>query len=145
MASYATVHTSGEISAHRSLHFFYNPRSPFRSRSLDFRLATLQHYFAPCRLDFDTLLSSIINLIPQPPLPSRPHSWLPSVQTILTLTWLPYTSFLPASTIHPHHSSLLLYNSYNMPIQLHYIQLYRSCYPRRRYDVMLGLHHNAVT
>jgi len=33
--------------------------------------------FAPCRLDFDTTLSSIATR-PQSPLPSRPHSWLPS-------------------------------------------------------------------
>ena len=45
--------------------------------------------FVPCRLDFDTPLSSTTTLIPQSPLPSRHH---PSV---LYLACLPYTSFLP--------------------------------------------------
>ena len=47
--------------------------------------------FAPCRLNFDAPLFSITTGILQSPLPSRPHSWLPS---LLTLPCLPYTSFL---------------------------------------------------
>ena len=54
--------------------------------------------FAPCRLDFDTLLSSIATL-PQSPLPSRPHSWLPSTNppyfTLASLHFLSSPYFLP--------------------------------------------------
>ena len=97
--------------------------------------------FARCRLDVDTPLSSIATFFPQSPLSSRPHSWLPS---LLTLPWLPYTSFPPVfprfSLIpHPHLPSPSFPTSpiphiyaYNTPILLHYIQLYRLCYPQRR-------------
>ena len=50
--------------------------------------------FAPCQLDFDSLLSST-TAVPQSPLPSRPYSWLPSTNP-LTLPWLLYTSFNPS-------------------------------------------------
>ena len=96
--------------------------------------------FARCRLDVDTPLSSIATFIPQSPLSSRPHSWLPS---LLTLPWLPYTSFPPCfPSLFPYSPpppsfSLFPYFSYpsypyNTPILLHYIQLYRLCYPQRR-------------
>ena len=91
----------------------------------------------PCRLDFD--FSSIVRpTLPQSPLPSRPHSWLPSTNTpyfiLASLNFLfplfvspsPFPSFphvpLPSLPIPPIYV-------YNMPIQLHYIQLYRLCCP----------------
>ena len=72
-----------------------------------FREDTPPCRFAPCRLDVDTPLSSIITLIPQSPLPSRRHSWLPS---FLTLPWLPYTSFHP-----PPFSSFFLFPCPHLP------------------------------
>jgi len=83
-----------------------------------------------CRLDFDTLFSSITTLIPHSPIPSCPHSWLPSTNPPY-FTWLPYTSFLhhlflplpfpsfSTPTFLPLLSPLLLY----MPIICPY-----SCY-----------------
>jgi len=69
--------------------------------------------FAPCRLDFDTPLSSTAAL-PQSPLPSRRHSWLLSTNPLTCLGFLTLYStirvaclFLPlALTLHP--PSLLL-------------------------------------
>ena len=97
--------------------------------------------FALCWLDFDTPLSSIATL-PQSPLPSRPHSWLPSTNhPYSTLAFLHFLSSRFSSSLFPPSppphfsplSSLLLYiYAYNMPIVLHYIQLYGICYPRRR-------------
>ena len=91
--------------------------------------------FAPCWLDFDRPLSSITIHIPQSQPPSCPHLWLPS---LLTSLWLPYTSFLPSlfPPSQPPPSFTLyptppIYDN-NIPIQLHYIQLYRLCYLRQR-------------
>ena len=55
---------------------------------------------APCRLDFDTPLSSTTTL-PQSPLPSRRHSWLPSTnRPYFTLASLHFLSPLPF--VFPH-------------------------------------------
>ena len=91
--------------------------------------------FAPCRLDFDTPLSYVTTL-PQSPLTSRPHSWLPSTNPPYFLYWFLYTFSLPffsPSLFPPSPPTTFLplsRHSYNMPIQLlyrpvlHYIQLY---------------------
>ena len=92
----------------------------YRSNCL--RVSCVKHYklhkplprFAPCRLDFDSPLSSITTL-PQSPLPSRPHSWLPSTNppyfTLASVHFLSSPLFLPsfrASTFLPPLSPLLL-------------------------------------
>ena len=88
----------------------------------------------------------------QSPLPSRLHSWLPS---LLTLPWLPYTSFLPSFFSPPPFSFLLCphilssspYSSNIMPVICPYcctISSYTGFVIHNdAYDVMLGLHHNA--
>ena len=62
--------------------------------------AATPRHFAPCRLDFDTPLSSIANLIPRSPLPSRPHSWLPptnpSYFTLASLHFISSPLILPS-------------------------------------------------
>ena len=74
-----------------------------------------------------------------PELPSHPYSWLPSA---LTLPWILGIFF--SALLFPCFSSLPslptppLY-AYSVPVQLHYIQLYRLCYPLRR---LSGLRHN---
>jgi len=81
------------------------------------------------------------------PIPIRGYH----LQTLLTLPWLPYTSFLspsrfssfPAPIFLPPLPTPLIY-AYNMLIRLlyrpvlQYIQLYRLCYLRRR----LRCNHN---
>jgi len=88
-----------------------------------FRLYKPPRRFAPCRLDFDTQLSSIATLPLS--LPFRHHSWLPSIQIFLTLPWLPivpYTSFLPPLSPSPFFppsppsSSFFLTPHFYMPI-----------------------------
>ena len=78
------------------------------------------------RLDFDTPLSSITTLIPQSPLPSRPHSWLPCTNRPYFILgsshFLSPPSFSPPSNFPPSHPTS------PMPIQLHKIQLYRLWY-----------------
>ena len=100
-----------------------------------FRLHKPSRRFAPCRLDFYTPLSSITTLIPQSPIPSRPHSWLPFTNspcfTLASLHFLspPLFSLLLRPHLPPPSLPTLPRYAYNMPIQLHYIQLYRLCYP----------------
>jgi len=75
--------------------------------------------FAPCRPDFDTPLSSIATLILQSPLPSRPHSWLPSTNptyfTSASLHFCSYPSspppfpFLPTHIICPYSCYIGMY------------------------------------
>jgi len=85
-----------------------------------------------------------------------------NLQMLLTLPWLPYMSSPPFSSrpfcLHP--PTILLYSPYfsypicgcDMPTQLlyspvlHYIQLYRLCYPRRRHAYTAATHtHNRLT
>jgi len=89
-------------------------------------------HFMPCRLDCDTLLSSIATL-PQSPLPIPIGGYHP--QTLFTLPWLPYTSslplFLPSFLPLPAHTFLLptpIY-AYNMSIQLLYRRVLHTLYP----------------
>jgi len=61
-------------------------------------------HFEPCRLDFDTPLSSITTLIQQSPLPFRLHSWLPSTNPpYLTLCFitLPFSPLFLPFLLHP--------------------------------------------
>jgi len=97
----------------------------------------------PWRLDFDIPLSSSTTL-PQSPLPFCHHSWIPSTNhphfTLASFTsFLPHFFSLPFSLLPRHHfpSSLFPLVLY-MPIicryscyrpALHYIHLYRLCYP----------------
>jgi len=82
------------------------------------------HLFVPCRLDFDTPLSSIATL-PQSMLRSRPHSWLPSTNppyfTLASLHFLSFPSFYPLTfrSFPPVFFPLSLH-SYNTPTQLLY-------------------------
>ena len=90
------------------------------------------------RLDFDTPLSSITTLIPQSPLPSRPHSWLPCMNR-------PY--FILGSS---HFLSPPSFSPPLIPLLLCLYNCTKSSYTGfgtcdNAYDVMLGLHHNAVS
>ena len=94
-------------------------------------------------LDFDvyTPLSSITTLVPQSPLHSRPiRGYHPSLLYLGFLTLPPPP--LPPPPSFPPLSQLLLH-AYNMPIRLHYIQLYRFVTRDDVYDVTIGLQHNA--
>ena len=83
--------------------------------------------FAPCRLDFDTPLSSITTL-PQSPLTSRPHSCLPSINSLLYLGFLTLHFPLFAPLVFPPYlpppsfpfSPTSPVSAYNIPIQLLY-------------------------
>jgi len=94
-----------------------------------------------CKIILSLLLSGMTQLLP----PSCPHSWLPSTNPayfiLASLRFLlhpffllPFPSF-PAPTFLPPVSPLL-YMPISCPVQLlyrpalHYIHLYRLCYPR---------------
>jgi len=71
------------------------------------------------RNDIDTLLSSTTTLIPQPSLPSRPHSCLPSTNPpYSTLGFLTPHFFSPPFPFHPrphqppHSAHICSYSSY---------------------------------
>jgi len=83
-------------------------------------------------------LSLLFHNLGSLPVPIRGYH----LQTLLTLPWFSYTSFLSLFFSHPFsflpplsHSSYICLGAYSMPVQLlyrpalHYIHLYRLCYP----------------
>jgi len=107
-----------------------------------FRLYKPPRRFAPCRLDFDTQLSSIATLPLS--LPFRHHSWLPSIQIFLTLPWLPivpYTSFLPPSSPSPFFPPSPPSSSFFLTPHFSYMPIIRP----RRHDVIIIHAYTATT